>query len=137
MDLSILPYDIRWNIAHYITDIDTRRYFRIYDSIDMSKYNCLKTIIRVQKTHSHREQVTYEFIENKVNNPIRKAHFVSNDLISTHIVVLDSFVYYELKIFKLTKVPYEGYTNAADIFHKGPLEGDYYWQVFEFDYKVK
>ena len=137
MDLSILPYDIRWNIAHYITDIDTRRHFKIYNSIDLSKYNCLKSIIRVQKTQSHREQVTYEFVENKVNNPIRKAHFVSNDLISTHIIVLDSFVYYELKIFKLTKVPYEGYTSAVDIFHKGPLEKDYYWQVFEFDYKVK
>lgn len=137
MDLSILPYDIRRAIAHYITDIDTRRYFRIYDSIDMFKYNCLKTIIRIQKTRSHREQVTYEFVENKVNNPIRKAHFVSNDLISTHIIVLDSFVYYELKIFKLTKVPYAGYTNTADIFHKGSLEGDYYWQMLEFEYKVK
>ena len=137
MDLSILPYDIRWNIAHYITDIDTRRHFKIYDSIDLSKYNCLKSIIRVQKTHSHREQVTYEFVENKVNNRIRKRHFVSDDLISTHIVVLDSFVYYKLKIFRLTKVPYAGYTNSADIFHKGPLEKDYYWQVFEFEYNVK
>ena len=68
---------------------------------------------------------------------IRKSHFVSDDLMSTHIVVLDSFVYYKLKIFKLTKIPHAGYTNAVDIFHKGPLEKDYYWQVFEFEYKVK
>lgn len=29
MDLSILPDDIKWNIAHYITDVETRRYYNI------------------------------------------------------------------------------------------------------------
>ena len=137
MDLSILPDDIKWNIAHYITDVETRRYYNIYGKIDLSKYDFLKSIIRVHLTSLVWDFVSYEFEENyeitKNNTPYR----VCNDLMNTYIVILDSLVKYRLKIFKLTKIPYEGYTSAVDIFHKGPLEKDYYWQVFEFDYKVK
>ena len=137
MDLSILPDDIKWNIAHYITDVETRRYYNIYGKIDLSKYDFLKSIIRVHLTSLVWDFVSYEFEENyeitKNNTPYR----VCNDLMNTYIVILDSLVKYRLKIFKLTKIPYEGYTSAVDIFHKGPLEKDYYWQVFEFEYKVK
>ena len=34
--IANLPYDIQWNIAQYIDDIDTRRHFNIYRKIDLN-----------------------------------------------------------------------------------------------------
>lgn len=62
MDLSILPDDIKWNIAHYITDVQTRRYYNIYGKIDLSKYDFLKSIIRVPLTNLVWDFVSYEFV---------------------------------------------------------------------------
>ena len=31
-------YMLKWHIAHYIDDIDTRRKFNIYSKIDLNKY---------------------------------------------------------------------------------------------------
>jgi hypothetical protein len=122
MDLSILPDDIKWNIAHYITDVETRRYYNIYGKIDLSKYDFLKTIIRVPLTNLVWDFVSYEFEENyeitKNNTPYR----VTNDLMNT---------------YKLKKRPYLGYVNISDIFHFRTVTEEYYWQVIEIEYDVK
>ena len=137
MDLSILPYDIKWNIAHYITDVETRRYYNIYGKIDLSKYDFLKSIIRVPLTNLVWDFVSYEFAENyeitKNNTPYR----VCNDLMNTYINVSDSLVRYRLNIYKLKKRPYLGYVNISDIFHFRAVTEEYYWQVIEIEYDVK
>ena len=38
MNISCLPYDIQYTIALFVSDIDTRRHFKIYKTIDLKPF---------------------------------------------------------------------------------------------------
>lgn len=134
-DISLckMPYDIIWYIAHYIDDIDIRRTFNIYDKIDVDRFRFLNRVIRTNK-RNHWNFTRYNFVENNENTIHRYMNIdgtsnICDDLMDVKIVVSDFYVSYKLYFYKLKKIPHDSiYNNATDIYYKGPLENDYYWQ---------
>ena len=136
--ISNLPYDIKWNIAHYIEDIDIRRKFNIYDKIDLKKYKILNTIIR-KKRSGNGNYVRYNFEANNINTIYRYHNVdgfitICDDLVDIEIEIREIQVYFKIYVYKLKKKPYIGYHNENDIYYKGPLENEYYWQNINIEY---
>ena len=138
--ISKLPYDIQWNIIKYIEDIDIRRKFNIYDKIDLKKYKILNTIIR-KKTSGNGNYIRYNFEENNINTIYRYNNVdgfinICDDLVDIEIEITEIQVNFKIYIYKLKAKPFNGYTNNNDIYYKGPLENEYYWQNINIEYSV-
>tara|TARA_Y100000992_G_C21111569_1_gene417569 strand:+ start:120 stop:557 length:438 start_codon:yes stop_codon:yes gene_type:complete len=143
--IANLPYDIQWNIAQYIDDIDVRRYFNIYRKINLDNFSFLNTIIRVNIPNIN-SWTRYNFACNYVHPNLKRRDIyeywgdvfmpVDDDLMDTRVTVFKNHVEYEIYIYKLKKKPFPAYKNYKDIFFKGPLAADYFWEHINFDYKL-
>lgn len=143
--IANLPYDIQWNIAQYIDDIDTRRHFNIYRKIDLNKYSILNRIIRTNVPNIN-SWTRFNFANNYVHPNVKRSQFyeywgdifmkVDDDLMDTRIFVFKKHVEYEIYIYKLKEKPFPTYKNYKDTFFKGPLATDYYWEHISIEYKL-
>ena len=124
LNLSNLPYDVQWNIANYIDDIDTKRYFNVFRKIKLDKFQILNRTIR-RNVRGEYYNMRCNFHENYEDSG---AATICHDLMNIFIKISDTKVRYKLHIYKLKKKPFQTYTNSDDIYYKGPLEEDYYWQ---------
>lgn len=136
--ISKLPYDIQWNIVKYIEDIDIRRKFNIYEKIDFKKYKIINTIIR-KKTSGNGNYIRYNFEANNIDTIYRYHNVdgfitICNDLVDIEIEITEIQVNFKLYVYKLKKKPFLGYKNINDIYYKGPLENEYYWQNINIEY---
>ena len=135
-----LPYDIKWNIAHFIDDIDIRRFFNIYRKIDLEKYKILNQTIR-KNGREYGIFTRYNFQENCENTIHRYYNVdgfatVCHDTMDVNIIIYDEYVVYKIYLFKLKKKPYEYYENKNDIYYKGILQCSHYWQSINIDYTI-
>ena len=135
-----LPYDVKWNIAHFIDDIDMRRFFNIYGKIDLEKYKILNKTIR-KNGREYGIFTRYNFQENTINTIDRYYNVdgfatVCEDTMDVNIVIYKDFVSYQIYIFKLKRKPYEDYENKNDIYYKGILQESHYWQNIIIEYNV-
>jgi hypothetical protein len=135
-----LPYDVKWNIAHFIDDIDMRRFFNIYGKIDLEKYKILNKTIR-KNGREYGIFTRYNFQENTINTIDRYYNVdgfatVCEDTMDVNIVIYKDFVSYQIYIFKLKRKPYEDYENKNDIYYKGILQRSHYWQSMIIDYET-
>ena len=135
-----LPYDVKWNIAHFIDDIDMRRFFNIYGKIDLEKYKILNKTIR-KNGREYGIFTRYNFQENTINTIDRYYNVdgfatVCDDIMDVNIVIYKDFVSYQIYIFKLKRKPYEDYENKNDIYYKGILQRSHYWQSMIIDYET-
>lgn len=135
-----LPYDVKWNIAHFIDDIDMRRFFNIYGKIDLEKYKILNKTIR-KNGREYGIFTRYNFQENTINTIDRYYNVdgfatVCEDTMDVNIVIYTDFVSYQIYIFKLKRKPYEDYENKNDIYYKGILQRSHYWQSMIIDYET-
>lgn len=135
-----LPYDIKWSIAHFIDDIDIRRFFNIYGKIDLDKYKIINKTIR-KNGREYGIFTRYNFQENTVNTIDRYYNVdgfatVCEDTMDVNIVIYKGVVSYQIYIFKLKKKPYEDYENKNDIYYKGILQRSHYWQSMIIDYET-
>lgn len=135
-----VPYDIKWNIAHFIDDIDMRRFFNIYGKIDLEKYTIINKTIR-KNGREYGVFTRYNFQENGENTIHRYYNVdgfatVCDDTMDVNIVIYKGVVTYQIYIFKLKRKPYEDYENKNDIYYKGILQCSHYWQSIIIDYTI-
>lgn len=133
-----LPYDIKWSIANYINDVDIRRYFNIYEKINVDKFNILnRTIRKNMGLNRYLLKQNHILMRTNFHQNYEKHDDVTicNDLMDIIINITDTKVYYKLYIFKLKKKPYQTYSNSDDIYYKGSLEEDYYWHSVKIEYE--
>ena len=133
-----VPYDIKWNIAHFIDDIDMRRFFNIYGKIDLEKYKIINTIIR-KNGREYGVFIRYNFQENCENTISRYYNVdgfatVCHDTMDVNIIIYDEYVLYKIYLFKLKRKPYQDYENKNDIYYKGILQCSHYWQSLVIEY---
>ena len=135
-----LPYDVKWNIAHFIDDIDMRRFFNIYGKIDLKKYKIINKTIR-KNGREYGIFTRYNFQENGENTINRYYNVdgfatVCDDTMDVNIDIYKGVVSYKIYIFKLKRKPYEDYENKNDIYYKGILQITHYWQSITIDYTI-
>jgi len=139
-----LPIDIIKIIISYTYNIDLRRQYNIYQKIKLNNFDKINTVIRILKEY----HLVYSFEPNKIKynyqyhlinseeNDNRFEEHVDNDMFYVEIIVDCETINYNIEIFKLKLKPHPDYTNPYDIFYKGNLTSQYYWETTKINYLV-
>ena len=150
--LSRLPFDLQ----EYIL-VKTMKLYKLRDGkyvrqIDKTKYKFLDYIMRpsINKNSFHyyediyedifnsnddRELFQYKFsIKNLYDNPGRKESNVDDDMVDVRIEYKNNIYYYEISIYRLKMKTDK---MRKDIYHKGSLADNYFWDFIEFSYELQ
>jgi hypothetical protein len=141
--LSKLPFDLQEYILVKIMKLYKLRDGEFIRQIDKNKYTFLDYIMRPSTNniiHNHRGYHSKFYIKNLYDNPGRKETYVEDDMVDVRIEYKDNIYYYEIGIYRLKlKNETNSTTNKVlkDIYHKGSLADNYFWDFLEFSYEVK
>jgi hypothetical protein len=138
-----LPFDLQEHILVKIMKLYKLRQGKYIRQIDKNKYTFLEYVMRpsVDKNpryYIHRNGLFNHkfFIKNLYD---RKESNVDGDIVDVRIEHKNNIYYYAVGIFRL-KLKDETITPnkiRKDIYHKGSLADNYFWDVFEYCYEVK
>jgi hypothetical protein len=141
--LSKLPFDLQEYILVKTMKLYKLRQGKYIRQIDKNKYTFLEYVMRTyvdknSRTYIHRNGLFNHkfFIKNLYD---RKESNVDGDIVDVRIEHTNNIYYYAVGIFRL-KLKDETITPnkiRKDIYHKGSLADNYFWDVFEFSYEVK
>ena len=151
--LSNLPFDLQEYILVKIMKLYKVRDGKYIRQIDKSKYTFLDYIIRpvIDKNsynyfhrvdlHNDTEYFYSKFrIKNLHENPLRKKSYVDDDMVDVRIQYKNNTYHYRIGIYRLKIKNEQNFTlnkDNKDIYHKGPLSDNYFWDFLEFSYEVK
>ncbi len=160
--LSKLPFDLQEHILVKIMKRYKLRDGKYVRQIDKTKYTFLEYIIRPymdKKSYKYfhclfndgddnednedKEFYHYKFyIKNLYDHPLRKESRVDHDILEVRIECKNNIYYYEVSIYrlKMKNIRENNFTpekKRKDIYHKGPLADDYFWDFLEFSYEVQ
>ena len=102
-----------------------------------------KNSIAIFNSNDDRELFRYKFyIKNLYDNPLRKESNIDDDITDVRIEYKNNIYYYEISIYrlKMKNIDENNFTSEKkrkDIYHKGPLADNYFWDFLEFSYEVK
>ena len=153
-----LPFDLQQYILVNIMKLYKFRNGEYIRQIDKSKYKFLEYIIRpsinknsfdyyeniIENIFNSEDDIqvfTYKFnIKNLYDSHIRKEACIDDDIINIRIEYKNNIYYYDISIFKLKMKEETNFTPEKmkkDIYHKGLLANNYFWDFLEFSYEVK
>jgi hypothetical protein len=158
--LSRLPFDLQEHIlvkvmkryklrdGEYVRQIDKSKYkfldYIMRPSIDKNSFHYYEYIIQdIFNSNDDRELFHYKFyIKNLYDNPLRKESNIDDDMADVHIEYKNNIYYYEISIYRLKmknidEINFTPEKLRKDIYHKGPLAHNYFWDFLEFSYEVK
>ena len=158
--LSKLPVDLQEHIlvkvmkryklrdGEYVRQIDKTKYafldYIMRPSINKNSFHYYEDIHEdIFNSNEDRQRFHYRFsIKNLYDNPLRKESYVDDDMVDVHIEHKNNIYYYEVSIYKLImkNIDENNFTPEKlrkDIYHKGPLAENYFWDFFLFSYEVK
>ena len=155
-----LPLDIQEYILVNIMKLYKLRDGKYIRQIDKTKYKFLDYIMRpaIDKNSFHyhesihedifnsnedTQRFRYKFnIKNLHDSPLRKESRVDDDIVEVRIEYKNNIYYYDVGIYKLKMKNIEENNCTPekmrkDIYHKGSLEDNYFWDFLEFSYEVQ
>jgi len=155
-----LPFDIQEYILVNIMKLYKLRDGKYVRQIDKTKYKCIDYIMRPainKNSYNYHENIyedifnsnedtkrfRYKFnIKNLYDSPLRKESRVDDDIVDVRIEYKNNIYYYEVGIYKLKLKNIEENNCTPekmrkDIYHKGALADNYFWDFLEFSYEVK
>jgi hypothetical protein len=158
--LSKLPFDLQEHIlvkvmkryklrnGNYVRQIDKTKYafldYIMRPSINKNSFHYHKDIFQdIFNSNDDRELFRYKFyIKNLYDDPLRKESHVDDDIADVRIEYKNNIYYYEISIYrlKMKNIDENNFTSEKkrkDIYHKGPLADNYFWDFLEFSYEVK
>jgi hypothetical protein len=158
--LTKLSFDLQHHILVNVMKRYKLRDGKYVRQIDKSKYKFLDYIMRpsINKNSFHYYEDIYEDIfnsnediqrfrykfniKNLHDSPLRKESHVDDDIVDVRIEHKNNTYYYEVSIYrlKMKNIEENNFTPEKmrrDIYHKGPLADNYFWDFLEFSYEVK
>ena len=158
--LSNLPFDLQEHILVNVMKRYKLRQGEYVRQIDKNKYKFLDYIMRpaIDKNSFHyREDIhedifnsnedtkrfRYKFnIKNVHDSPFRKESCIDDDIVDVRIEYKNNIYYYDVGIYKLKMKNIEENNCTPekirkDIYHKGALADNYFWDFLEFSYEVQ
>ena len=158
--LSKLPFDLQEHIlvkvmkryklrdGEYVRQIDKTKYkfldYIMRPSINKNSFHYYEDIIQdIFNSNDDRELFRYKFyIKNLYDDPVRKESNIDDDITDVRIEYKNNIYYYEISIYrlKMKNIDENNFTPEKmrkDIYHKGPLAHNYFWDFLEFSYEVK
>jgi hypothetical protein len=155
-----LPFDLQEHIlvnvmkryklrdGKYVRQIDKTKYtfldYIMRPSVNKNSYNYYEDIHEdIFNSNQDKQCFRYKFyIKNLQDIPLRKESHVDDDIVDVRIEHKNNTYYYEVSIYRL-KIKNAEENNFTpekmrrDIYHKGPLAHNYFWDFLEFSYEVK
>lgn len=155
-----LPFDLQEHIlvnvmkryklrdGKYVRQIDKPKYtfldYIMRPSVNKNSYNYYEDIHEdIFNSNQDKQCFRYKFyIKNLQDIPLRKESHVDDDIVDVRIEHKNNTYYYEVSIYRL-KIKNAEENNFTpekmrrDIYHKGPLAHNYFWDFLEFSYEVK
>jgi len=161
--LSKLPFDLQEYIYVKVMKKYKLRHGKYVKQIDKTKYKFLDNIMRLSINNNsynyHHDDIHHDihddifngnqnrqifhykfYMKNLHDNPGRKETYVEDDMVDVRIEYKDNTYYYEIGTYRLKLKNESNYTSnkiLKDIYHKGSLSDNYFWDVLEFSYTVK
>jgi hypothetical protein len=146
--LTKLPFDLQEHILVKVMKRYKLRVGKYVKQIDKTKYTFLDYIMRpimrpIIQPPYYQALFYYKFyIKNLYDNPLRKESCVDDDMVYMRIYYKDNTYYYEISIYrlKMKNIDENNFTPEKfrkDIYHKGQLAHNYFWDFLEFSYEVK
>jgi hypothetical protein len=160
--LKKLPFDLQEYILVKVMKRYKFRDGKYIRQVDKTKYTFLEYIIRhyMNKNsyksfhclfnnndddddNEDKEFYHYKFyIKNLYDHPLRKESRVNDDIVDIRIEHRNNTYYYEVSIYrlKMKNIDENNFTpgkKRKDIYHKGPLADNYFWDFLEFSYTVQ
>ena len=158
--LSKLPFDLQEHIlvkvmkryklrnGNYVRQIDKTKYafldYIMRPSVNKNSFHYHEDIFQdIFNSNNDRELFRYKFyIKNLYDDPLRKESHVDDDIADVRIEYKNNIYYYEISIYrlKMKNIDENNFTSEKmrkDIYHKGPLADNYFWDFLEFSYEVK
>ena len=158
--LTKLPFDLQHHIlvnvmkryklrdGKYVRQIDKTKYtfldYIMRPSIDKNSFHYYEDIHEdIFNSNEDIQRFRYKFnIKNLHDSPLRKDLHVDDDIVDVRIEHKNNTYYYEVSIYRLKMKNAEenNFTPEKmrrDIYHKGPLAHNYFWDFLEFSYEVK
>jgi hypothetical protein len=158
--LSKLPFDLQEHIlvkvmkryklrnGNYVRQIDKTKYafldYIMRPSINKNSFHYHEDIFQdIFNSNDDRELFRYKFyIKNLYDDPLRKESHVDDDIADVRIEYKNNIYYYEISIYrlKMKNIDENNFTSEKkrkDIYHKGPLADNYFWDFLEFSYEVE
>lgn len=158
--LSKLPFDLQEHIlvkvmkryklrnGKYVRQIDKSKYmfldYIMRPSVNKNSFNYYEDIYQdIFNSNDDKQVFRYKFfIKNLHDSPIRKESHVDDDIVDLRIEHKNNTYYYEVSIYrlKMKNIDENNFTSEKmrkDIYHKGPLADNYFWDFLEFSYEVK
>jgi hypothetical protein len=158
--LTKLPFDLQEHIlvkvmkryklrdGKYVRQIDKTKYtfldYIMRPSVNKNSFNCYEDIHEdIFDSNEDKQCFRYKFyIKNLQDIPLRKESHVDDDIVDVRIEHKNNTYYYEVSIYRLKMKNAEenNFTPEKmrrDIYHKGPLANNYFWDFLEFSYEVR
>jgi hypothetical protein len=158
--LARLPFDVQEHILVKVMKQYKLRDGKFVRQIDKSEYAFLDYIMRpsinkhlyhyhednpediFDDSNENKQRFHYKFnIKNLYDNHLREDSNVEDDMVDVQIEHKNNIYYYEVSIFKLKLKNIENNFTPEkmrkDIYHKGAMSDNYFWNFFEFSYEVK
>jgi hypothetical protein len=155
-----LPFDLQEHIlvkvmkryklrdGKYVRQIDKSKYkfldYIMRPSINKNSFNYYEDIHEdIFDSNEDKQCFRYKFyIKNLQDIPLRKESHVDDDIVEVRIEHKNNIYYYEVSVYRLKMKNIEGnnFTSEKmrkDIYHKGPLADNYFWDFLEFSYELK
>ena len=131
----MIPNEIVNEIIRYVPNIDTRRYFNIYDKLNTNEYNLLNTIIR----NNGIDTIGYKRFYCKNNlyfNSLNEEPEL-NDFVDFIYNEKNNNIYIEIHIWKLIEKEYYGKKYKNDNMYYLQDYGDlFYWKDIVIKYSI-
>ena len=157
--LSKLPVDLQEHIlvkvmkryklrdGEYVRQIDKTKYafldYIMRPSINKNSFHYYEDIHEdIFNSNDDQELFHYKFhIKNLYDDPLRKESHIEDDIVDVRIEHKNNIYYYEISIYrlKMKNIDENNFTSEKkrkDIYHKGPLADNYFWDFLEFSYEV-
>ena len=155
-----LPFDIQEYILVNIMKLYKLRDGKFVRQIDKSKYEFLNYITRPfinKNSYNYHEDIFQDIFDSREDRQVfhykfyvknlhdstqRKESHVDDDIVDVRIEYKNNVYYYEFGIYrlKMKNIDENNFTPnkmRRDIYHKGSLADDYFWDFLEFSYEVK
>lgn len=156
--VSRLPFDLQEYILVKTMKLYKLRDGKYYRQIDKTKYKFLDYIMRPsinknswfhyyediqEDSNERRELFHYKFyIKNLYDEHRRKESNVDDDIVDVRIECKNNIYYYEISIYRLKMKNTNEHIFTLDkmrkdIYHKGSLADNYFWDFMEFSYELQ
>jgi hypothetical protein len=143
--VSNLPFDLQ----EYIFVTHLKRYKlrngTYVKQIDQSKYRFLDYIMRARTYRIIHDDSPLRYrcrfsMKNLHDNPIRAETHVDDDMVDLLLEFTNNKYIYHIYVYRLKMKQNDNFSSekeTKDIYYKGGLNDDYFWDFFEISYEVK